>query len=257
MAAHGHEPAMGPSDETTGQSHVQQRAYRVHAVHVLREAHGPDEDRVWPIDEQPGETLDVGTRSATLDLNIRPRRRPRRIRRRLETGRVLRHERVIDSVHLEQRLQRPDQKRQVTAGVHRKPVIRQLRSEQRALGDGRDPVALEPRLAQRIDDGHLRAPVARVEQVFRGDRLVIGRVRPEEHDQVGPDPVRVAAGGRAVAERVLHGHCRGRVAQSRGVVDIGGAVNACSLLCHVIRLVGDAARCEVERRTRRIDGAKV
>ena len=38
---------------------------------------------------------------------------------------------------------------------------------------------------------------------------------------------------------------------------MGAAVHACSLLCHVIRLVGDAARREVERRTRRIDGAKV
>ena len=64
---------------------------------------------------------------------------------------------AIDGVVLEQRLQRADQKRQVAARVDAEPVIRQLRAEQRALGDRRDPVPLEPRFAQRIDDGDLGA----------------------------------------------------------------------------------------------------
>ena len=60
-----------------------------------------------------------------------------------------------------------------------------------------------------------------------------------------------------MSERLLHRHRRCRMAQARGVVHVRAAVHARGLLRDVVRLVGDAARRQVERGTCRIDGAKV
>ena len=134
--------------------------------------------------------------------------------------------------------------------------VGESRAEDRALGDRRHPVPLEARFAHRIDDGDLGAALLGVMEVLRRDGLVVRRVRPEEHDEVGAEPVDVAARRRAVAERRLHRDGRGRVTEPRGVVDVRAAVRARHLLRDVVDLVRDAAGRQVERRARRIDGAE-
>jgi hypothetical protein len=78
-------------------------------------------------------------------------------------------------------------------------------------------------------------------QVLGRHRLVVGDVRSEEDDQVGVEPVGIAAGGRAVAERGLHARGGRRVTEARRIVDVIGAEEPRRLLRGVIDLVGDAA----------------
>jgi len=96
-----------------------------------------------------------------------------------------------------------------------------------------------------VHDRHLRALQARVVEVLHRDRLVVGRVGAEEDDEVALHPVAVRAGGRAVAERLFHGHRGGGVAQPRRVVHVGGAHRAGGLLSRVVMLVQQPARGDV------------
>ena len=75
---------------------------------------------------------------------------------------------------------------------------------QRAVGDGRNPIALQARLAVRIHHGDLRTVLFRVVEIFRGDRLVVRHVGAEQHDQIGMQPVGVAARRGTVPKRRFH-----------------------------------------------------
>ena len=79
----------------------------------------------------------------------------------------------------EQDLEHAVQEREVAAGVHREPVVRDARAEQRGLGHRGHPVAREPGLVVRVDDRHVRAVLPRVVEVLHGDRLVVGVFEPK------------------------------------------------------------------------------
>jgi len=70
-----------------------------------------------------------------------------------------------------------------------KYVVGHFRTEQRALDDRRNPIAVEPRLAIRIYDKNFRSGFLRVVQIFRGDRLIVGEIRSDQHDQIAADPI--------------------------------------------------------------------
>ena len=57
--------------------------------------------------------------------------------------------------------------------------------------------------------GDLSAVLLRVMQVLRGDRLVVGEVRSEQHDEITFDHVGVGASGRSHANGALQ-RCRRR-----------------------------------------------
>ena len=74
VPANRYQPTPLPANESTGETHVDERRNGLDAVRVLGEAHGPDEDGVRLVHEQPREgTHGVGGRSA-LGLEIRPGR---------------------------------------------------------------------------------------------------------------------------------------------------------------------------------------
>ena len=256
MAANRHEPAVGAARQPAREPDVDERLDRLDAVRVLREPHRPDEHGVRPLDEQPREGLHAVARGAALTLEIVPAGGERAVARRLEARRALAHERLVHAVRLDERAKDADEKREIAAGVDVEPVVGERRAEERAGGDRRNPVALEPRLAVRVHDRNARAVLLRVVEVLRRHRLVVGGVRSEQHDEIRVQPVHVAARGRAVAERRLHrgGGCG--VAEPRGVVDVVRAEEARRLLRRVVDLVRDPARGEIERGAPRIGRAQ-
>ena len=239
------------------QADVDQRLHGVDAVRVLREAHRPHEHRIGPRHQQVGELGDplaghaaVGHDAVPADL-----RRPGACL--VEAGCARANESLVDAAAIDQRQQHAEQERQVPSGVHLEPVVGDRRAAQRALGNRRNPVALEPRLAKRVHDGDLRAVALGVMQVLGRHRLVVGDVRSEQHDEVGVKPVGIAARGGRMAQRRLHRHGRRGVTEARGVVDVVRPEEPRGLLRGVVHLVGDAAAGQVERHPLRVDGSRL
>ena len=257
MTADRHEAAVRPAGKSAREPDVDERFDGVDAVRVLRESHRPDEDRVRTIDQQPGKCLDPLAWSAALPLDLRPLDRLGLHARSVESDRVFAYEAFVDPAECEERTEHADEKREVAAGVHVEPMVGDRSPAQRALRDRRNPVAFEPGLAVGIDDRDLRAVLLGVVQVFHRDRLVVRDVRPEQDDQVGVEPVDVAAGRGAIPERRLHRRRRCGVAEARGIVDVIGAEEPRRLLRGVVDLVGDAARRQIERQPIRVDAAKL
>ena len=99
------------------------------------------------------------------------------------------HERAVDAALLDQRLQHARKPRDVAADVHLHEVVHELRAEERARGHARDPVALEPRLADGVHDDDARAAFLRDAHVLRRDGLVVREIRANEDEEVGADEV--------------------------------------------------------------------
>ena len=91
-------------------------------------------------------------------------------------------------------------------------------------------------------------PLGRV-HVFRRDGLVVRGDAAPEDEHVRADPVLVAAARRADAERALQRGLGRRMADARSVVDIVRAEEARHLRRHIIRLVRNAARRQIERQS--------
>ena len=123
------------------------------------------------------------------------------------------------------------------------------------LRRGRNPITFHARLAIRIHQHDFRAELFGFVQIFGGDRLIVGRVRAEENDQVRAIPILVTARRRGDADGVLHRAGRGRMAKPRGVIDIVGAEKARGFLRHVINFVRHAARGDEKREALWIAGA--
>ena len=79
----------------------------------------------------------------------------------------------------------------------------------------RNPIRIEPRLAIGIDRDDARSTPARLGQVLHGHRLVVGRIRAEEDNQVRLKEVGVAAAGGCIAQRGLQPSATRGVAQAR------------------------------------------
>ena len=249
MAADWNEPGAGKAREAAHQSEVADREHRVDAVPVLGQTHRPDEDRLRPGAEEPGEALHLGARGAARALEIAPGSSPQR---RLDGGEILGgalDEALRDAAgQVEESLHRPVEEGEVAAGIDGEPVLGQVGAEDRARRDRRYPVALEARLAIRVDDRDLGSALAREVEVLDRHWLVVRHVRAEEDDQVRVEPVGVGVRRGAESEGAVQRHRRGGVAKAGGGVDVGGAEEAGGLLRHVVRLVGDAARSQEEGR---------
>ena len=152
----------------------------------------------------------------------------------------------VNAAVLEQHLQHRVEERRVPADVDREEVISDLRAEDGRSPGGRHPVALQARLAVRVDHDDLAAALLGHVEVLHEHGLLVGRVSAEDHRQVRLDHVRVGARGRGHAEGLLESARARRVADPRRVVDVVGAQEARHLLGDVVDLVGDATRGQVE-----------
>ena len=258
MAADGHEARPLPPDHAPGQGQVDQRLDVLDAEPVLGDPHAPDDDRRSGLGVHAGEAEHLFPRRSGVALEGVPLLRPQRVGERLEPRRVLAHESVVHPPVLHQVLEDAVEEGDVSAGVDREEVVREPRAEEGALGHGGDPVALQSGLPVGVDDDDPGAPALRLVHVARRDRLVVGYVAADEDEEVRPQPIRVGAGGGGDAQGVLEPDGARGVAYPGGVVHVVGPEEAGHLLRHVVGLVGDAPRRQVERdatRVRRRDPA--
>src|SRR5437870_4648775 len=90
-------------------------------------------------------------------------------------------------VHLavgEHDFQRAIEEGDVAADGDWKPIVREVRAENRALEIGRHPITLHARLTIRIHKHNLYTKLLRFVKILRCDRLVVRRIRAEEYDEV-------------------------------------------------------------------------
>ena len=215
VAADGHEARALAADIAPGEREVDHRAHVLRAEGVLGEPHRPDQDRRAGRRVHRREALHVGAARARQHLQVAEGQILERLGQLREAGRVLGDERLVEAAGGGQRLHHARDEGDVAADVHGEELVGHLRAEDGALGVGGHPVALEAGLAVRVDDRHLRAALARQEEVLHDDRLRVRHVGAEEHDQVARHQVGVRDRRRAGADHRLH--CPG-MAVSRGFV---------------------------------------
>src|SRR5580693_5529951 len=110
----------------------------------------------------------------------------------------------------------------VPADMNLEKIICESGAKERALSHRRNPVAVKTWLAIRVYDENPRATVLREAEVFHGDRLVVGDVRPHENQQVRADPIGVGTRRRGAA------NCGAERGRAGCVANTGASV-------HVIR----------------------
>ena len=213
---------------------------------MLGESHGPDKDAIAGVPQHFGESPHFQAGSAALAFEQLPILFFDVGLCLLEAGRVPCDKIVVDPPFRHQMLQGAVQEGQVSAGINSKPGIRDLGSENRRFGFGRDPISSKAGLEVRVYDRHLGPVLTGVVQVLHRHRLIVRGVGAEENDQVSPDPVAVRAGGGAVAKCPFHRHCGSGVAEARRVVNVIRSHRACCLLGCIVVLVHHAARSQVD-----------
>ncbi len=224
VTADRHEPGARPADVAAGEREVHDRGDVVDAVLVLRDPHRPDQHRGSRrrVDARRSAPCRRATRPTAPRGRRTTRARARRAARRSPSVCSRTNSRSIAALG-EHHLQHAVDERDVATDVHREEVVGHLGAEHRALDVARHPVALEPGLAQRVDHHDLRAALAGEVEVLHEDRLRVGDVGAEQHDQIGVDHVGVGAGRRGDPDRALQRGRRRRVAHARRVVDVVGA----------------------------------
>ncbi len=217
------------ADLAGGQRHGDQGAHIVRAVHVLRHAHAPEDDRlrrsgIKPCDLAQGFRVDAadrrhGFRREFGDLRLQ----------RFEAvhvgGDVLPVVELFGDDHVEEGVQH----RHVGAGLEHKTVVR----------------VAHQFLPARIHDDQLHAILRRLLDIGGGDRMVLFRPGAD-HDHAIRIERRVEWGGhRAGADPFHQGGHGGGVAKTGTVVDvIGGKALADQLLEQIGFLVGALGRAE-------------
>ena len=194
VAADRHQADLLAADPAARQADVHERLDGLDAVRVLRQPHRPDEDPVLRVAQQLREAL----ASPRAWCRSPPRAAPMSRRcgvalRLLEAARVARamNSRSIQpSRH--QDLEDAVQEREVAAGVHGEPLVGEPACR---TSPTRAPTApsscCRPGSKYGFTTATFVPPCSRVVQVLHGDRLVVGRVRAEEDDEVGARSSRV------------------------------------------------------------------
>ena len=231
VAADGNDAGLLAPDVAARQRQVHHHLHVVDAERVLRQPHRVEQHRAL-------------RRRRTARRSARSRRAAARRRRSISS-----HERArassrssskptvrsamnfsSNSAARVERLEHAEHERDVAARPHGEEVVHERRAQQRRLRHRRHPVAIERRLAERVDDDDARPLLLGEVQVLRGHRLVVREVGADEHEQIGADHVGERAGRRAPADGRLQARRRRRVAQPRAAVDVGGAGDARQLL---------------------------
>jgi hypothetical protein len=156
----------------------------------------------------------------------------------------------VDGVASEHCLQQRLEERDVGADVGLQVEVGDLRPEEHAANVGGDAEAGEAQLADRVHDDHLPAAAAEVHEQRDEPRVVAGRVRAGDQDEVGLLQVVEDDGGGAGAVDPVERHPGRGVAVVGAVVDVPGAVGAGRELEEVGRLVARAAGYVEERLVR-------
>src|SRR5216683_3224267 len=93
-------------------------------------------------------------------------------------------------------------------------------------------------------------------EIFGGDRLVVGNVAANEHNQVAANPIRIRAGRRRTPDSSAQCRRAWRMADTRAGIYVVGAKEAGHFLVSIVSLVGEPAGSEVPAEAMRIDRAQ-
>ena len=102
---------------------------------------------------------------------------------------------AVQPVALDQVFQNTIEESDVAAGVNLEKVVGDFGAKQSALGHRRYPIPLQTRFTVGIDDEHLGSGLLGVVKILGCHRLIIGEVRPHQHEQVSSDPVGIGTSG--------------------------------------------------------------
>ena len=227
----------GPPDLAGHQRERDQAAGVVGAVHVLADAHAPEDDRAL------GGGVGARDGAQGLGIDAADRRHPLRRERLQVLAQVLEALGVrldvlaVVQLLLDDHVHERVQQRDVGAGLE----LQHVRG-----------VALQ-RLAARVHDDQRLAALGRLLEVGRGDRMVLGRIGADHDDHLGVLDRGERRGDRARAD-VLEQRCHGAgVAQPRAVIDVVRAeAGADQLLDQIGLLVRAFGRAEAGERTRAV-----
>ena len=229
LAAQGMKPGAGPADLPAHQRQRDQAAGVVGAVHMLRDAHAPEDHRALGAAEGAGHVADgLGVDAGDIGHRL---------------GAVARHMllqaleilgvglKVLDVVE-------PLLDDHVHDGVEQRDVARGL--ELQHVGG-----VFAQRLAARIDDDELGAALRRLLEEGRGDRMVLGRIGADDHHHVGMLDLVEGRGHGARADALDQRRHRRGMAEPRAVIDIVVAeARADQLLEQIGFFVGAFGRAE-------------
>ena len=138
----------------------------------------------------------------------------------------------IDDLALRQPAQQAIEQQYIGARAHRQMQIGHLAGRRAARIDD--------------DDAQRRAPLLGLDDALIQHRMTPGRVRADQHDQVGQLQVLVTPRHQVFAERpLMSGHRRGH-AQTRVGIDVGGADEALHQLVGDVVVLGQQLARDVE-----------
>ena len=220
VTAERHEAAPGSAQHAAGHGEVRDRPHVVHPVLVVGDPHRPGEDHPPPAGVEPGHALDRVPVDARAGRDLVPRDRRHVVAVRLPSLGVLPDERLVHRARLDDRLGKAGQEGDVATDVRLEVVVGDSGSEQEAADVRGNFEANEADLLQGVDH-HDPAPAApKLHDRLHEPRMVRGRVRPDQEEQVAGVDVLEDDRRRARAGDAGETHARGLVAVARAVVDV-------------------------------------
>ncbi len=249
MPPNRHQATPLAADKTPGEGQIDDCPDTVLAKGVLGHAHAPDEDRCLRRADHLAERPHGGLGGPAQICQLFPRLSFDGCAGDPDVPGVGPEKIVVEEVALEHVFEGAVQESDIPSGIDQEGFVGQLRPEQSAFRDRRNPVPLHAGLAVGVDEHDFRPGPLSVIHVLRGNRLIVGGVGADEDEDVSADPVAIRAGGRAGADRLLERDRARGMANPGGVVDRIGPHCPNGLLGGVVGLVRGAPAGEVEPET--------
>ena len=227
------QPGAGPADLAGDQRQRDQAARIVGAVHMLADAHAPEDDRGFRAGIHPRHLAQGLRRDAADRLHLLRREFLDLGLQVVEALGIAGDILLVGQAFGDDGVDHRVQQRDVAAGLEREVLVGMARQ----------------RLPARIDHDQLGAALGRVLDEGRGDRMVHGRIGADHDDDLGVHRRRERRRHRARVQAFQQRRDRRGVAQPRAVIDIVGAeAGAHQLLEQIGFLVGALGRAEAGQR---------
>ncbi len=233
LAAQRMQPRSGLADLAGHQGERDEAARVVGAVHVLRDAHAPQDHRTFRRGIGTRHLADRFRRDAAVGRHRLRAEALRVLLEGFESGGALADELRVHEVLLEDRVDHRVEERH----VH---VRRELQHAPGVPGDVGAP---------RVGDHQLRAALHRVLDPGRRHRVIRGGIGADEEDELRPFNIPHRVRYRAGADALQQRRHRGGVAQARAVIHVVGAESrAHQLLEEVGLFIGALGAAETRQR---------
>ena len=245
MPAQRKQTRTGPTDHAPKQRQRRDRLDVLHAVGVVRDPHGPGEDRPPALEIDLGRPFDVRPINAARRFDGRPLSRLDDGSIRVEFSGVFTDVRLVDAAALEDDLRDPGQEGDVAADGRHEIEVGDAGAEEQAPHVARHLESYEPEFLERIDHDDLAATALDLHQRPHEPRMVGRRIAADQKEGVALVDILEVEGRGAAAGDARQTHARGLMAVEGAVVDVVGAPEAGDHLQQEARFVARTTR-EVE-----------